>query len=59
MDQIELIPEIKRLCRAREYDRAIELTNEIENEEIAVRAHVLCIQHERSYMSGLGGTDKK
>lgn len=44
--QIELIPEIKRLCIAGQYDSAIRLTNEIENQVIAIKAHLLCMEYE-------------
>ena len=48
MNQLNLIPEIQRLCDRGEYDAAIELTNEIDNNEIAVKAHLLCMEHEQS-----------
>lgn len=46
--QIDLIPEIKRLCRAGHYCSAIRLTSEIEDKGIAVKAHLLCIEHEEA-----------
>lgn len=46
MKQIELIPEIQRLCIAGHYDEAIKLTNQIEDEAIAIKAHLLCVEHE-------------
>lgn len=49
MEQTKLIPEIKRLCEAHQYDDAIKLTNKLENRRISIEAHLLCIEHERRY----------
>jgi len=48
MEQIELIPEIKRLCLEGRYDEAIVMTNDIKNKDIAIKAHLLCMEHEES-----------
>lgn len=56
MEQRELIPEIKRLCMAREYDSAIALTDQIQNKEIAVKAHLLCVEHEVNWLRSQGVT---
>ena len=48
MEQIELIPEIKRLCLEGRYDEAIVMTNDIKNKDIAIKARLLCMEHEES-----------
>lgn len=50
MKQIELIPEIKRLCVLCEFDKAIALTNKIQNKVIAIKAHILCIESEKNFL---------
>lgn len=45
-----LIPKIQSLCKARQYDTAIKLTNEIPNKDIAVEAHLLCIEQEKNFL---------
>lgn len=47
MEKGNLIAEIKRLCNAHQYDEAIKLTNEIPHKIIALKAHILCIEHEQ------------
>jgi len=51
-DQLKIIPEIKRLCALREYDKAIELSNELMSvsKRIAVEAHLLIMEHEVGYL---------
>lgn len=41
-----IVQEIKQLCDLGKYDEAIALTNKIEIKEFAIRAHLLCIEHE-------------
>lgn len=43
-----LIPRILELCKSGQYDEAIKLTNDIADKNIAVKAHLLCIEHEQS-----------
>jgi hypothetical protein len=50
MNQLDIIPEIKRLCGLRKYDEAISLTNRIDIPEIAVKAHLLCVESEKSWL---------
>ena len=47
LQQSQIIPEIMKLCRAGKYDEAIQLTNKIERKDIAVKAHLLCMEHEQ------------
>jgi len=46
--QQSLIPKILELCKAGQYDEAIKMTNDIADKNIAVKAHLLCIEHEQS-----------
>lgn len=48
INQLELIPEIKRLCNCGKYDEAFILARQIEDAVIAVKAQLLCIEHEES-----------
>ena len=52
LKQTELIPEIKRLCLAGEYDKAISLTSALEDKVIAAKAHLLCIECEQATNRG-------
>lgn len=47
MNQKTLIESIKRLCNELKHDEAIALTNKIQNKEIAIKAHLLCMEHEQ------------
>lgn len=47
MDQKKILPKVLELCKEGRYDDAIALTNEIEIKAIAVKAHFLCIEHEK------------
>ena len=47
MNQLEIIPEIKRLLLLRKYDAAIALADEIEMPEISIKARLLCIESEK------------
>ena len=46
MRQIELIPEIKRLCGLREYNEAFILVTEIANVSLSIKVHLLCVEHQ-------------
>lgn len=50
----QLIPTIKALCIAGQYDDAISLTSKIPDKVIAIKAHLLCAEHEyRRFLDGL------
>lgn len=48
MDQLKIIPEVKRLCIAGEYAKAIRLARTIYVDSIAIKAELLCIEHQKS-----------
>lgn len=45
-EQSTIIRRIQILCNELKHSEAIELTNQINNSNIALRAHLLCIEHE-------------
>lgn len=47
MNQIELVRKIQKLCDMRLYDVAFQLTNHIQIKEFSIRAHFICMHHER------------
>ena len=47
MNQPKLVGKIYKLCELRLYDVAIKLTNQLEIAEYAVKAHLLCMEHEQ------------
>lgn len=51
--QIELIPRIKELCKLGMYDDAILMCDRIENEELSIKARLLCIEHECRQQSNI------
>lgn len=46
MSKSDIIQQIFSLCESLKHDDAIKLTNNIENKSIAIKAHLLCIEHE-------------
>lgn len=48
LEQLEIIPKVKQLCIEGKYDEAIALTDYIEDKTIAIKAHLLCIEHEEA-----------
>lgn len=46
LSQLELIPAILRLCTEGKYNEAIAMTDQIQNKAVAVKAHLLCLEHE-------------
>ncbi len=49
MKQIEIIPEIKRLCGLGQYDEAISLARVIISRPIATRAEEIVISHRQDH----------
>lgn len=47
-DQSTIVTRVKNLCFEMKHSEAIALTNHIENKHIAIKAHLLCIEHEKS-----------
>lgn len=56
-DPLQLIPEIKQLCKEHRYDEAIKKTDELVRYDfgIAVKAHLLVIEHEKNYLKDQTG----
>lgn len=46
-DQKTIINRVFALCKELKHNEAIQLTNHIDNSEIAIKAHMLCIEHEQ------------
>lgn len=47
-NQINILNRIRELCEARRYDEAISMTNQLSIKTIAIKAHLLCMEHEEA-----------
>lgn len=48
MSDSEILKQVQTLAFSGEYDKAIELTNLISNKQVAIKAHLLVIELEKS-----------
>ena len=54
MTDSHIIAEVQQLCRQGRYSAAIKRTNDIRNKNVAVKAHLLCIEHEQATLKKEG-----
>ena len=44
----QIVAEVHQLCKQHRYNAAIKRTNDIRNRNVAIKAHLLCIEHEQA-----------